>query len=164
MRQEELRSRLNLPAELFNLVMAQLAEERRVVESGTDVRLSGHEIEFSPAQAKATDDLLKRLAKGRYSPPALDQLCEELGLDEEIIAALVERGDLVRASVSVAFAKPVFDDMVARLRRWFADHQSITVAEWRDLTGTSRKFGLAFLEYLDQRRITRRVGDVRHLR
>ena len=84
--------------------------------------------------------------------------------DDDTIAALVQRGDLVRTSVSVAFAKPVYDDMVAQLRQWFASHPTITVAEWRDVTGTSRKFGLAFLEYLDQQRVTRRVGDVRQLR
>ena len=164
MRQEELRSRSNLPAELFNLVLAHLIEGRRVVEIGTAVKLSGHEIRFTAGQARATDSLLKRLAKGGYSPPALDQLCEELGLDDEVVTALVERGDLARTSDSVAFAKPVYEDMVALLRNWFGNNESITVAQWRDLTGTSRKFGLAFLEYLDQQRITRRVGDVRHLR
>ncbi len=164
MRQEELRSRSNLPAELFNLLLAHVIAEQRVAESGTAVRLSGHQIEFTAGQAEATGNLLKRLAKGGYSPPALDQLCAELGLDDEVITALVERGDLVRTSDSVAFAKPVFNDMVAQLRNWLESHGSITVAEWRDLTGTSRKFGLAFLEYLDQQRITRRVGDARHLR
>ena len=164
MRQEELRSRLNLTAEIFNLVLAELIEERLVVERGTAVKLSRHEIRFTAAQAKSVDYLLKRLAEGGYSPPALDQLCVELELDDDTIAALVQRGDLVRTSVSVAFAKPVYDDMVAQLRQWFASHPTITVAEWRDLTGTSRKFGLAFLEYLDQQRVTRRVGDVRQLR
>ena len=155
---------MNLTAEIFNLVLAELIEERRVVERGTAVKLSRHEIRFTAAQAKSVDYLLKRLAEGGYSPPALDQLCVELELDDDTIAALVERDDLVRTSVSVAFAKPVYDDMVAQLRQWFASHPTITVAEWRDLTGTSRKFGLAFLEYLDQQRVTRRVGDVRQLR
>ena len=105
-RQEELRSRLNLTAEIFNLVLAELIEERLVVERGTAVKLSRHEIKFTAAQAKSVDYLLKRLAEGGYSPPALDQLCDELELDGDTIAALVERGDLVRTSVSVAFAKP----------------------------------------------------------
>ena len=33
----------------------------------------------------------------------------------------------------------------------------------RDLTGTSRKYSLAMLAYLDERRVTRRVGDDRVL-
>jgi len=34
----------------------------------------------------------------------------------------------------------------------------------RDMFGTSRKYALAFLGHLDEKRITRRVGDERVLR
>jgi len=50
--------------------------------------------------------------------------------------------------------------VVAHLR----EHQSITVAEVRDLFNTSRKYALGLLEDLDSRRMTKRVGDVRVLR
>ena len=40
---------------------------------------------------------------------------------------------------------------------------SITASQFRDLTGTSRKYAVPFLEYLDQIRFTRRVGDERVL-
>ena len=39
----------------------------------------------------------------------------------------------------------------------------MTVAEFRDLLGTSRKFALPYLEYLDSNHVTLRVGDVRKL-
>ena len=41
---------------------------------------------------------------------------------------------------------------------------SITVAQVRDLLGASRKYALAFMEYLDEQRITKRMGDIRVLR
>jgi len=41
---------------------------------------------------------------------------------------------------------------------------SVTVAQVRDLFGASRKYTVALMEYLDQARVTRRVGDVRVLR
>ena len=40
----------------------------------------------------------------------------------------------------------------------------ITIAGVRDLFGASRKYGVALMEYLDQQRVTRRVGDGRVLR
>jgi selenocysteine-specific elongation factor len=40
----------------------------------------------------------------------------------------------------------------------------ITVAEVRDMFQTSRKYALAFMEHLDEQKITRRVGDERVLR
>jgi selenocysteine-specific elongation factor len=39
----------------------------------------------------------------------------------------------------------------------------MTVAEFRDLLGTTRKFALPLLEHLDANRITLRVGDIRKL-
>ena len=37
-------------------------------------------------------------------------------------------------------------------------------AEFRELTGLSRKFLIALLEYLDKEKVTVRVGDKRQLR
>ena len=53
--------------------------------------------------------------------------------------------------------------MVARLTEHLTAHGKVTVAEARDLFGTSRKYVLPLLEYLDQKRVTRRLGDERVL-
>jgi selenocysteine-specific elongation factor len=39
----------------------------------------------------------------------------------------------------------------------------VTVAQFRDRFGSSRKYALALLEHLDERKITRRIGDARIL-
>jgi selenocysteine-specific elongation factor len=39
----------------------------------------------------------------------------------------------------------------------------MTAAEARDVLGTTRKYILPLLEHMDERRITRRVGDERRL-
>ena len=44
------------------------------------------------------------------------------------------------------------------------ENGSITVADVRTMFNTSRKYSLPLLEYLDQQRVTRRVGDERVLR
>ncbi len=47
------------------------------------------------------------------------------------------------------------------MRGFFAKKPAMTVAEFRDILGTTRKYALPFLEYLDSNKITLRVGDVR---
>jgi len=42
-------------------------------------------------------------------------------------------------------------------------HPTMTVAEARDLLGTTRKYILPFLEHMDASQRTKRVGDVRTL-
>ena len=40
----------------------------------------------------------------------------------------------------------------------------IAISQVRDMFNASRKYALALMEHLDDRRVTRRVGDVRVLR
>jgi selenocysteine-specific elongation factor len=54
--------------------------------------------------------------------------------------------------------------MLARVRQVLGEKGTLTVAEARDLFGTSRKYVLALLEYLDTQGLTMRVGDERRLR
>jgi selenocysteine-specific elongation factor len=52
----------------------------------------------------------------------------------------------------------------ARLEAFFREHDRMTAAEFRDLLGTSRKYAVPLLEWLDAHGITLRSGDHRMLR
>lgn len=52
----------------------------------------------------------------------------------------------------------------ARLATHFAEHPRMTAAEFRDLLGTSRKYAVPLLEWLDTHDVTIRDGDYRTLR
>jgi selenocysteine-specific elongation factor len=51
--------------------------------------------------------------------------------------------------------------MMKRLQNFFDKKKEMSVAEFRDVLGTSRKYAIPFLEYLDSNKITLRVGEVR---
>jgi selenocysteine-specific elongation factor len=172
MPKEELKSRLGLPPRLFNEALDRLAQGGALEERGAAVRLVGHEIQLSPAQSQAADRLLRRLAEQPLSPPALPELRQELArsasgaahaADEDLLAALAAQGKLVRVSEDLAFTADAYNRMVAQITEHLRARGKITVAEVRDLFGTSRRYVLALLEHLDRERVTRRVGDERVL-
>ncbi|MCL5026944.1 MAG: selenocysteine-specific translation elongation factor [Chloroflexi bacterium] len=163
MPREELKSRLGLPTKLFTEVIQRLAAENVVAEANAVLRLAGHRVEFSPEQQARIARLKQALGKTPYAPPSLAELEQQLGLDPEAIAVLLQRGELVRVADDIAFLPSVYDDMVRRIKEHIATHGKITVAEVRDLFGASRKYALALTAYLDEQRITRRVGDERVL-
>ena len=75
-----------------------------------------------------------------------------------MVQYLVDIGRLVRVSDDVLFAgahRRYGNGCVSILPR----RASITVAQFRDLFGSSRSYALAFLEEMDRRRITRRMGE-----
>jgi len=57
-----------------------------------------------------------------------------------------------------------YEEMVTRIIDHLNAEGSVTVAQVRDMFGTSRKYVLALLGTMDEKRITRRVGDERVLR
>lgn len=52
----------------------------------------------------------------------------------------------------------------SRVEAHFRDHDGMTAAEFRDLLGTSRKYAVPLLEWLDSHGVTIRDGDYRRLR
>ena len=170
MPREELKSRLGLPSRLFNDALARLVATRRVAEQGASVRLAQHQIRLTPAQADLAGRLLARLAASPLAPPAIPELRQELAagnggapLDDDLLAALELQGKLVRVSEDLAFTSEAYQRMVGQIVDHLQRHGKITVAEVRDLFGTSRRFVLALMEHLDRERITRRIGDERVL-
>ena len=73
-------------------------------------------------------------------------------------------GTLARLSEDVLLLGETYDEMVGRIVAHIQGNGSMTVAQVRDAFNTSRKYALAIMEHLDEKKITRRVGDERVLR
>lgn len=163
MAREELRSRLGVPAASFASVVQGLVEDGYIVERDGSVASPQHKVELETAGGP-TAELLRLLGLQPFAPPSLPEAMQQSGATEEMVRALAQRGDLVRASQDIAFTKDAFESAVALVKEIAASDGSVTVAQLRDRMGASRRPVLALLEYLDAQRVTRRVGDARVLR
>jgi selenocysteine-specific elongation factor len=163
MGREEVKSRLQprtgWSTRLFNAIVARAVAEGVVREVGTSLALPDFQPYFTPAQRAAVDRLLAQFRAAPFNPPAVRDGIAAVG--EDVFNALLEQQVLIRVAPDVVFTRSAYEDMVAAVCRYIDEHGAITVASCRDLFGTSRKYALALLEYLDQIRITRREGDVR---
>lgn len=160
---EEARSAIGLPAKRFNALVERMVADGRLAERGSALALPAHRPQLSDDQERRWVGARAALAKEPLQPPSPAQLEAEHGLDRELVAALAERGDVVRIGTEAVFlpeavtrfARVVVDDL--------ATSGSITVARARDLSGSSRKHVLPLLQFLDDRGLTRRHGDDRIL-
>jgi len=160
---EEIRSSLDLAPKRFNALVERLTAEGRLAERGSALALIDHIPTLTAPQESAWSRARAALAREPLQPPSPSTLESDYGLDRELVAALAERGDLVRIGTEAVF----LPEAVAR----FADAVvgeliatgTITVARARDLTGSSRKHVLPLLGFLDDRGLTRRSGDDRIL-
>jgi selenocysteine-specific elongation factor len=156
---EELRSRLKLggPPRLFDDVTGTAAYEGAIVNDGSTVRLAGFAIQLDERRRNAADTYLAALESAPTSPPAPD----EFGIDIETLGALVDLGEVVKVAEGIVFAPAAYKRIEREVLALIDRDGHITLAKFRDHFDTSRKYAQATLEYLDQRRITRRVGDER---
>ncbi|KAA1295341.1 MAG: selenocysteine-specific translation elongation factor, partial [SAR202 cluster bacterium] len=84
--------------------------------------------------------------------------------DNEILNFLCLENILVKIDAEFLVTKEFFENTITIVSNYIKKNESISVAEFRDLFNTSRKFALLILEYLDSAQITKRVEDVRVLR
>ncbi|MDW8059617.1 MAG: selenocysteine-specific translation elongation factor [Thermomicrobium sp.] len=154
---EMARSRLGLTQRPFDLLVRRLASEGVLVEDGEVLRTPEHRIRLSPEQEERARAYEAALRREPFAPPAP----ADFGLDPELVQALTDLGRVVRITDEVVFAPDAWQEIRERVLTLIDANGSVTLAQVRDALGTSRKYAQALLEYLDQQRVTRRVGDAR---
>ena len=98
------------------------------------------------------------ISADRFSPSTEDPL------DIEILQFLTERGDVIRINGDIVYPTDAYDEMQSKILGSGAGGQEITITSVREIFGTSRKYTLAVLEYMDAKGLTRRIGDTRFVR
>jgi selenocysteine-specific elongation factor len=159
---EELKSKLGLGPRQFNCIVRKLTADNMILESSTWIALPGHVIQFDGGQQGRIEQLMNYFTKAPFAPPSVKESQSLVG--EDVFSALVERGDLVKVAADVVFRKEDFELMSDKVKSHLQKNSRITVAEVRDMFNTSRKYALAFMEYLDGTGVTARDGDYRRLR
>ncbi len=138
-------------------LVVDMVDSSEVLERvGPDVRVTDHTPGLSLAQEEAWAEARRILERGLDVPPAAD-----LGLDSELIHLLVREEQLVRISSGMVLLPGQAKEIRAII---LGMKDGFTVAEFRDASGLSRKYSVPFLEWADSEGITRRRGDLRHLR
>ncbi|MGD9711974.1 MAG: SelB C-terminal domain-containing protein, partial [Thermomicrobiales bacterium] len=156
---EELRTALAIKSRAFEALIVRLARNEVIALAGPVARLEGFAVGLdSEAQSRA-EAFLAALRESPTEPPSP----AAYGVDKELLEALDHLGHVVRVSDSIVYDTATHEALVDQARDFLLEHGQMSMAEFRDLVGTTRKYAQALLEDFDRRRLTRRVGDVRHL-
>jgi selenocysteine-specific elongation factor len=169
MSREELRSRLSrsMDAKGYTLILGRLERAGQVQLLEGRVRIAGYEPQYTPDQARAAEAIEAALLENPVSPPGFEEIVQNRRLPpataREVWEALIDAGTVVRVAEGVFFHRQALNQVSERVRAHLAEKQKMTASEFRDLIGSTRKYAVPLLEWLDQARVTRRVGDERIL-
>lgn len=162
MKMEELNSKLSLPQNQYEALLAYLKKEGMLDLRGNLVCLPTRQIQFSPKQEKSMQELLDMLQKKPYETPPVEDCAKLVGAD--VYQSLLDQQIIIQISMDVVLKKESYDQMEQMVLSILAKQGKITLAELRDHFHTSRKYALAVLEHLDRKGITIREGDYRRLK
>lgn len=169
MSREELRSRLSrqMDAKGFALVLGRLESAGTVVAEGGRVRLGTHTPQFTPEQQRIAEILESALLKDPFNSPFYEEIRASHNLParaaQEVWEALIDNGNIVRITSDVFLHRQAVDQAIERVKSYLQENRQMTAAQFRDMVGTTRKYAVPLMEYLDAIRVTRRIGDVREL-
>jgi selenocysteine-specific elongation factor len=169
MSREELRSRLSrtIDARAFNFLLGRLEKRDAIHAVAGRVKRADHEPRFSESQDAAARNLISALLREPFSPPSPEEALLACGapatVAREVWDSLIDQGIIVRVAEGIFFHRDALSQVEARVRQHLSSHPGMTASAFRDLIGSSRKYAVPLLEYLDATRVTRRIGDERIL-
>lgn len=142
---------------VLDVVLDELVRMGSVVADSTAVRTK----DFTPQTVGPEQRrLLDQLTAAGIAPPTMVELNQQHG--QALIRAMIRTGDLVQVNPFV-YSTDFIVDLKAKIAQRVAERGPFTVADFRDLAGTTRKYAVPLLEFLDQSGFTARRGDVRVL-
>ncbi len=150
----------------IDLFLRYLVQSQYLIDLGNHVAMPSHKVEYKPEHLAVLGRLEKRYLDAGFEIPEMEE-CIEAEKDKElarqIIESMSDNGKLKRLTYQYYMHSSHWDEAMKR----FYDHMNkqgkVTLAEYRDLLNTSRKYAVLILEYLDQQKITAMVDDARIL-
>jgi selenocysteine-specific elongation factor len=162
---EELREKLGLHQTVMEAMLAQLTRDKKAEVAGEQVRLAGRGVELKDEEAKAKEQIEKAFADAGLKVPLMKEVLDKLPVDkaraQKLVTLLLRDRVLVKLADDLVFHQTALQGLRQLMATQKAKTPKIDVATFKDMLGVTRKYAIPLLEYLDQQRITRRVGDER---
>ncbi len=152
---------------LVHAAVDRLIQQKRLIGDLRRVARADFKPKLSGNQRKLKDKIVAAYEEARFQPPEPSSFAGQAGGNaaslKDLFEVCVAEGYLVRIGDDLY----LHADTEAQMRRSITDRLAngpgLTVAEIRDLLGTTRKYAVPLCEYLDRVGVTRRQGDLRML-
>ena len=152
----------------FHFITERLSKQGRIVSDQEMLHIPGYKVSLASDQDQLRKDLLALYEKGGLTPPTLKVVVETLDVTTEdiipLIRHLIDEQKLIKINEGLYFDASAITGLRNTLSNFFSNKEELTPADFKDLTGLSRKFAIPLLEFMDKEKFTVRVGNMRKMR
>jgi selenocysteine-specific elongation factor len=166
---QKVESQLDYLAEetLVHAAVTRLLEASRLVGDLRRIARADYKPKLSVNQRRLKERLIAAYREGGFQPPDPTSFAGQAGGNADHLADIFElcvtEGYLTVIAEGLYLYADTETEMRRRVRDKLAEAPRLTVADIRDLLGTTRKYAVPLCEYLDRIGLTRRQGDYRTL-
>lgn len=124
------------------------------------ISLKDFEIKYDKKELAEKSRIETELLKGKFTPPSIQDLTKGQKNLIALINSLVGN-TIVKLDDNLIIHTTFYEKATHLVKEHFNHNEQMTLAEFRDKTGSSRKYSMAILEYMDKENITKRVENYR---
>jgi selenocysteine-specific elongation factor len=165
MKGEELKEKSRFNSNWFEFVLSELISKDKVKQIQAGYALANYGIELSDKDQKNTDIIEKIIDSFNYEPVTINLLVEESKLPNKEVLELLHVLKGLEKVTNIAEGlwsnRLKIDEISGKLKQYFAKSDKLSVVQFKDITGLTRKSAIPLLEYFDRQNITIRDGNER---
>jgi selenocysteine-specific elongation factor len=163
LKRSELKSLLRLGDEVLDFILAQLDRDKKLVLQNELVLPVAKHAESS-AERSLLAAVVTAYKEAGLAAPSTEEIAVRMSIEpahmRRLITTLLREKSLVRlGSDSLCVHQNALSELVIRVRALRG--LQIDVAQFKQMTGLSRKYAIPLLEYLDREKVTRKQNDHR---
>lgn len=153
----------------FKLSQKETLEILDLFIKNNEIRLEGNlvaekdfVVNYDKKQLVEKERIEKALLEGGFTPPTIKDLTNGEKPKVEILESLIDN-TIVRLDADLVLHADVLKEAIQKVENHFKENEQMGLAEFRDMSGSSRKYSMAILEYMDKIGVTRRLENYRVL-
>ena len=149
-------------------LLQRLVRDGQMALEGQFHHLPTHEKRVSGQAGQLMERLIETLRSGGYQPLRKTLLLDACGVDAKTglnaLNLAAHENRLTRVKEDLYYLPEVIAEIRNKLEGYLVEKGEITVIDFKDLTGVSRKHAVDLLEHFDSERLTLRLDNFRVLR
>jgi selenocysteine-specific elongation factor len=162
---ERIQKRFGLPPRVLALALKHLGRDGQISENEKSVALRDFYPLPSPEEERLLRDLEAMYLEGELRSVSLGEMQKRFGLSKKklnrMLSFLVERRKIVLGKDGFLLHSRWLDDVIQEVRS--SGKTELSVSDFKQMTGLTRKYAIPLLELLDQMGVTKRRGPTREI-
>ncbi len=161
----EVKQKFDLPDRIWFLALKHLIREEQIREVEKRLSVIDFELALTSEEEGLVDRLEEMCLDGKLHSVPMEDFKRRFKLSarrlQNLLSLLAERRKIVQGEDGFILHSQWLEELVTKIRN--LEGKELSVGQFKEMTGLSRKYAIPLLELLDQMKVTRRRGPTREI-